>query len=176
MKGESKKKNEILDTKIRKLRIEKGYSQKEMAVRSNMSQSAYVKIEYGWTPNIFIEAGKNIAKALGVSFNELFDIDVIEGRAEINALIATNEMLKKKINELEEQLQDKKIIIKHLNIQLALSSRDSLAIVIDTGKEIIEIYNRELLEPETLINRIHNMPLEDDHKQRLITTVSNYRI
>ena len=168
--------NKIIFERIAEKRILKGLSKADLARACEITPTAYANIEKGDMNSISLDIAKEIAKALGENFDELFDIEAPDNIFEIDTLRTANELLKKRIIEIEEQLEDKKMIIKLLNVRLAMSSRDSLAIVIDTGKEIIQIYNRELLEPETLINRIQSMPLDDEQKQRLISTVSDYRM
>ena len=66
---------ESIGEKIRRIRKSKGISQMTVADTCNIKQSSYANIESGKTQNITIEIGKGIAKALNVSFNELFEID-----------------------------------------------------------------------------------------------------
>lgn len=66
---------EELHDKIRAIRLSKNVNQSEMANSIGISRNAYVQIEKGVTKSISIEAGKKIAEALQVSFNELFEIE-----------------------------------------------------------------------------------------------------
>lgn len=66
---------ETIENKIKKLRKSKGINQHEIAAFCGIKQSSYANIENGKTKSISIEIGKGIAKALGVSFDELFEID-----------------------------------------------------------------------------------------------------
>jgi transcriptional regulator with XRE-family HTH domain len=66
---------ELLGEKIRQIRKSKGISQMTVADTCKIKQSSYANIESGKTQNITIEIGKGIAKALNVSFNELFEIE-----------------------------------------------------------------------------------------------------
>jgi len=65
--------------KIKDRRKELKLTQKQIAEKiseiSPISQAAYAKIESGATVGISIEYAKGIAKALDVSFNELFEIE-----------------------------------------------------------------------------------------------------
>jgi transcriptional regulator with XRE-family HTH domain len=102
--------------KIKKLREEKKITQSEMAESLGISQAAYAKIERPINPEgkkISIEYGKSIAKTLGVSFNELFDVELPS--SEEKKLISEIEGLKRRIKELEEQLDDKRRIIEFLS-------------------------------------------------------------
>jgi len=67
---------ESIGEKIRNIRKSKGISQTAVADSCNIKQSSYANIENGKTQNITIEIGKGISKALDISFNELFDIEV----------------------------------------------------------------------------------------------------
>jgi transcriptional regulator with XRE-family HTH domain len=58
--------------KIRSIRREKSYSQDYMAVKLNMSQNAYSKIELGYT-NITLEDFLNIVQVLGANEHEVLD-------------------------------------------------------------------------------------------------------
>ncbi|MCY1721858.1 helix-turn-helix transcriptional regulator [Prolixibacteraceae bacterium Z1-6] len=93
-------------------RKSKGFSRKEMSNMIGISDTAIANIENGITENISIELGKKFAVALGVSFNELFEIEGGSHSSEITNLINENEELKKQISKLlEEQLKDKKQLI-----------------------------------------------------------------
>ncbi len=56
--------------KLRKLRIEKGYSQEYMAAKLGLSQSAYSKIERGKT-KLTIERLESLTEALEASVDEV---------------------------------------------------------------------------------------------------------
>ena len=66
--------NERLGAKIKNIRKNKGLTQELLAEKSDLSTRQIVKIENGQaTPTI--QTLQSIAKALDVSFNELFDND-----------------------------------------------------------------------------------------------------
>jgi transcriptional regulator with XRE-family HTH domain len=89
--------------RIKQFRKQKNLSQAQVAEVIGISQAAYAKIESGETKSITIEVGKGIAKAIGISFNELFDIEPSkENSKQINLLLADNEEINQK---LEEKLQ-----------------------------------------------------------------------
>ena len=111
MRVKSENKTKRVETKFRKLRLQKGLSQKNVAGLAGLSHSAYVKIESGETEKIFIEVGKNIAKALGVSFNELFDIDNTEYQEKVKLLENEIELLKESVFTLKDKIADKEKII-----------------------------------------------------------------
>lgn len=162
---ENKKKR--TDTKIRKFRIEKELSQKAVSAKAGISHSAYVKIEYGLTEKIFIEVGKSISEALGVSFYELFDIEAPIDNEKVNQLTLEIEQLKEIISQLkEEQLKDKKKIIE-------LMSENNPVWVRDTGTEILQISNKELRNREILFKRIETFPIDEKEIIDLKEAINN---
>jgi transcriptional regulator with XRE-family HTH domain len=95
--------------KIRELRKQKGINQKQVADSAGLSVAAYSNIESGETKSITIEAGKGIAKALGVSFAELFEIETpATGTSEASAEL---EQLREKVKELEKRIDEKDLVI-----------------------------------------------------------------
>lgn len=67
---------ELLNEKIKKLRIQKNISQVDMANAAGMSRGAFIAFENGKeSVNLSLRAAIEIAKALDVSFNELFEIE-----------------------------------------------------------------------------------------------------
>ncbi len=56
---------------IKKYRKKLGLSQDQLARKANIPYSTYLKIESGYTLNPSIQTIANIAKALGVSLDEL---------------------------------------------------------------------------------------------------------
>jgi len=94
---------ESLGERITKLRIEKGISKADVARVCDITQTAYANIEKDITQSITIEIGKKIALAIGVSFNELFEIDLPKKDSElIEKLTAEKKMLCEKIEEKEK--------------------------------------------------------------------------
>lgn len=85
--------------KIKKIRLENGRSQEYIASVAGISQTGFSKIEKNLTRSVTIEIGMGIAKALGVSFYELFEIDLLPESFE--KLKADNKMLLEKIVENE---------------------------------------------------------------------------
>ena len=69
---------ESISEKLKRIRREKSLSQANVAAYCGISQAAYAKIETGTTQNISIAIGKGIAKALQISFNELFEVDTVQ--------------------------------------------------------------------------------------------------
>lgn len=66
---------ESINEKIKRIRLETGVNQADVARSAGIKQSSYASIEKGDTKSISIEVGKGIAKALNISFNELFEIE-----------------------------------------------------------------------------------------------------
>lgn len=87
---------------IKKYRTQKNLSQGKMAEIIGISQAAYAKIECGITQNITIDIGKGIAKALEISFNELFEIEVAENKGQEVELKAEIDRQKDLINGQKE--------------------------------------------------------------------------
>ena len=102
-----------IEGKIMKLRIEKGISKADMSRACSITPTAYSNIEEDLTESINIETGRKIAKALGISFNELFEI---EGDSQkIDGLNNEIQLLKNRISELSlfvETLKNEKEHIK----------------------------------------------------------------
>lgn len=75
---------ESINEKIKRLRLESGINQADVARSAGIKQSSYASIEKGDTKSISIEVGKGIAKALRISFLELFEIEA--NNQELNKL------------------------------------------------------------------------------------------
>jgi len=95
---------ESINEKIKRIRIEIGINQADVARSAGIKQSSYASIEKGDTKSISIDVGKGIAKALRISFNELFDIQVPNNSFEI-------EELQSKILDLEREIKSRDRII-----------------------------------------------------------------
>jgi transcriptional regulator with XRE-family HTH domain len=108
--------NEKFTDKLKRLRKLSGLSQKEVAQISGINQSSFASIEKGETKSISIDVGIGIAKALNISFFELFNFenagnvnqDLIK---EVEQCKNEIERLKNQISILQEQLEDKRNII-----------------------------------------------------------------
>lgn len=117
---------ETTGNKIKRLRKSKGLSLMDLAkmveipdsARSkvepgktkNISDTALSKLETGKTTSITIDLGKSIAKALEISFNELFDIEVDENKGQ-------EVELKTEINRLNDLINSQKEFITILKEQ-----------------------------------------------------------
>lgn len=148
---------ESINEKIKRIRIEIGINQADVARSAGIKQSSYASIEKGDTKSISIEVGKGIAKALRLSFNELFDIENADA---VDSLKEEIKLLRKRIDELEEQLDDKRKIIlgyKDAADYLAMFTKFSLEILlVEKGEEteILDIPAMELfLEVDEMIKR-----------------------
>ena len=108
--------------KIRELRKQKGINQKQVADSAGLSVAAYSNIESGVSKSITIEAGRGIADALGVSFNELFEIEVPfdyaieESKRDVEKLLQMLNNSSQRIEELEKRIEEKDIVINSLNL------------------------------------------------------------
>ena len=63
--------SKVLSKKIKKLRLQSGLSQDQMARKADMPYSTYLKIENATTPNPSIQNVLNIAEALNISIDDL---------------------------------------------------------------------------------------------------------
>jgi len=107
---------ETLGEKIRRVRKQKGLNQSQVAEIAGITQSALASIENNKTNNIFLEVAKGIAKALDVSFNDLFEI---EGRnQELEKMRGEISVLQDQVKSLNEWLADKNTIIESLRKEL----------------------------------------------------------
>lgn len=104
--------------KIKQIRKSKGISQTVVADICGIKQSSYANIESGKTQTISIEVGKGIAKALKVSFYELFEIPDSnasnEEGSKFQKLQKENEDLKTRISEKNSLID----VLKRENFEL----------------------------------------------------------
>lgn len=106
---------EELFNKIKRLREERNLNHVAISKEIGISNTAYSKIEKGITKSISLDIAIKIAKVLDVDFNELFGIEKPDYQDDLNGEI---EILKKRIIELESQLEDKKRLEKYLSKDL----------------------------------------------------------
>ncbi len=111
---------ETMNEKIKRLRKQKGLSQVEVAKAAGITQSSYASIEKGDTKSITIEVGKGFAKALGMAFNELFDIE--SDSQKIDDLNNQIKELNEKHKNIIESYTSERLMIK--NIVLAVSDQN----------------------------------------------------
>lgn len=101
--------------RIKGIRKAKGLSQVQVAESVGISQAAYGKIESGFTKSISIDIGVGIAKSLGVSFVQLFDIE--ETSEIFLEQTYTISKLRARVKELEERIKEKDDLNKLLKSQ-----------------------------------------------------------
>ena len=99
--------------KIKGLRVQKGKSQTQMADLLGITQAGYANIESNSKVKLSLANAVGIAKALEIGFNELYDID--GDSQKIDDLNKEIETLKKRVVELDEQLNDKRQLIQFLS-------------------------------------------------------------
>lgn len=102
----------ILDN-IKKARIANGFSQEDMAEKLGIATVNYGKIERGVTA-MTIDRLFKIAELLNVSVGSLLDIEPKNDNLNNNLQLEIDS-LNKRIDELEEQLSDKRSIIQFLS-------------------------------------------------------------
>lgn len=56
---------------LKKFRVQKGMTQKELSERSGVSQSVISKTENGISKDIYLSQAEKLASALGITLNEL---------------------------------------------------------------------------------------------------------
>jgi len=120
--------------KIRELRKGKGISQTDMADLIGISQAAYGKIESGFTKSISIDIGKGIAKALNVSFGELFDVEDTNSedlKKQHEVWEKEMQVLWDSIKKKNKEIEDKELIIELLKREREIY-KQSVIISIET--------------------------------------------
>jgi transcriptional regulator with XRE-family HTH domain len=75
MNTKDTEKNKTIFEKIKDAREAIGKTQDEVCAEIGISRNSYFLIEKGKTKNLSIDFGKKISKVLGVSFNELFEVE-----------------------------------------------------------------------------------------------------
>lgn len=110
---------ETLGERIKRIRKSINLTQKELAEKAGITQSALVAIEKGKTKNIFLEVAKGIARSLNVSFDYLYDTDEakrIDRFLEIIKQLEAQLETEKRLNKL--MLEDKAFDrVKNLNLE-----------------------------------------------------------
>ncbi|MGQ8335663.1 helix-turn-helix transcriptional regulator [Sunxiuqinia sp. A32] len=147
-----------ISLKISRLRNEKGLKQSEMARQIGISQTAYAKIENGITKSISIDIGKNIARALGESFNNLFEIEDSSFRSHTQAISE----LEKENDKLKQDLDNYRTLIK------MMKERN----MIRPPKEKKEGENEfEPAGDDYLDNWLESLPAEEEKIKKEIETI-----
>lgn len=119
--------------KIKEIRKSKGINQTVVADICGIKQSSYANIENGKTQTISIEVGKGIAKALGVSFVDLFEIETNDPLAEENSI---------RIKSLEWELETLYEILKERREHIELLKNQ-----IEAYKKMLLISTDTFLQP-----------------------------
>lgn len=114
----------VLGTQLRNLRIQKGYSQSDMAEKMHISQSAYAKIESGKT-NVDLERLDQIARILEVDWQEIlsqsdtkryyFRENKIQNAVVENLTIGLKEAYEKHIESLKKEIAYLKELLAGIN-------------------------------------------------------------
>lgn len=112
---------EPVGEKIKQIRKSKGINQTVVADICGIKQSSYANIENGKTQTISIEVGKGIAKALGVSFVDLFEIETNDPLAEENSIKMKS--LEWELETLYDVLKERKEFIELLQKQIEAYKR-----------------------------------------------------
>jgi transcriptional regulator with XRE-family HTH domain len=157
---------EKVNDKIRRLRKQKGLSQREVAQVAGIRQSSIASIEKGDTVNMSLESAVGIAKALEVNFNELFDIEADN----LKAIVLKNEIetLKTRIKDLEEQLIEKKQIVELLvDAGLIITTANSIR-----NKQ--EEYSPVLRDFNDLDSLIKELKDQESFDQNALDYIQNY--
>lgn len=132
---------ESLTDKIKRLRKSSGITQIEVANAAGITQSGFASIEKGNTKSITIEVGIGIAKALGVPFNELFEIEA--GSIQKNDDLFKIEDLKEKLEDLRERLVEKDQLIKAItNQNKQLKAHYLSDVYLDLWREISDLEDK----------------------------------
>lgn len=118
-----KNRNTIIGKKLQALRKERGFSQEQVADKLHISQSAYARIESGeshsWTSHIL-----KICETYEITPEELVSSENIvinnnqQGGNPTNAIIV-NQLSEKLIQQYEERIKEKDLIINELRNRLA---------------------------------------------------------
>lgn len=166
---------ETLGDRIKLLRIKKGLSLKDLSSIIGISDTAISKIETGKTRNIAIETGKEISKALGVSFNELFEIEdvVISDESSYVEEIAT---LRKELESVKEDLDTYKMIVSILKQKRMITSpmeapKDVTEYEFVTSKTVFEEMRRRKEFEAGEIEEIEKLPAKV--KAKLVKLISD---
>ena len=129
-----------INEKIRFMREIKGWSQKEMAEKLNMSMNGYANIEKGET-NIQYSRLEQISELLGMKLSELTDLD--DRNFQIFLECDGNYGNNVSVSSSDEQLQHK-LEIAQLKIEQQKMENLHLKQEINHLKEIIELTKKSL--------------------------------
>ena len=129
-----------ISKRIVQLRKSKGYGQKEFASIIGVSHVSLSKFENLKTDIISLGVAKKIAKELGISFIELFEIEDSEtGSSELTNEIAEKES---EIEKLKSTLNDKVIMVEMYKNEKTRISKDILHFLEETHDTQIYYLNK----------------------------------
>lgn len=161
---------EKIGEKIKQLRWSRGLNIMDLAARLDISGTALSKIETGKTKSITIALGKELAKALDISFNVLFEIEATpQKQDQTENLISEIESLKKQIEELKIRITEKDSLIKTLSNSYKNTKSIIIADIIVYHQDQIKDYERKL---ETVTDEVvkkeilHEIDYLKKHEQR----------
>jgi len=135
--------------KIKLFRKQKNLSQAQISESTGISQAAYAKIESGETKSITIEVGKGIAKALGIPFAELFDIEASKDNSELI------EKLKGEKENLKEEIKEKQYLIDLLKDEKAHLKLYLLMRLFGRYENAIRAIDAEISESQNEVDKIN---------------------
>ena len=126
--------SEKIGNKISVLRRAKGINQKEFAGEIGVSQPSLIKFEKGETDIIPLGVAKKLAQKLGVSFNELFEIEANNAN-----LDRYEELLRAQLEEFEQKVLYQEKMIERYEKQVDFLSGyfSAYKALILAGQEIV---------------------------------------
>lgn len=139
----------ISGKKIKELRIQKGISQVDMANVAEISRSAYIAFENKDSDTISLKSAIGISQKLGISLYDLFEIET-PGTGTSEASVEL-EQLREKVKELEKRIEEKDLVIQHLQRDnKMLKYENALYRIFNNFIEIIqdELFILGVKEPE----------------------------
>ncbi len=163
----------ISSKKIKEQRIQKGISQVDMAKAAGMSRSAYIAFENrneteNKTETLSLTAAFGIAKALGISFNELFEIEVFV--TNVSGAAGELEKLQERVKELEKRITEKDNLISLLqNENKWVKYENALNRIL---KNFTELINDEMYFEKT--KDAKRIPIIEFRKENLKEIIDSY--
>lgn len=145
--------------KIKKQRIQKNISQVEMAKAAGLSRGAYLAFENSNdSKNLTLKSAKGIAKALGVSFNELFEIDFYGNDWQTKT--------QENIDQLWNSLKEKNKLIEQKDLLIEMLQKEKDRFKMSVIQSIANFWDLRLMEIE---NQINNTDSEKEKELLLIS-------
>lgn len=139
-------------------------SQAQMAEIIGISPAGYAKIENGETESVTIKIAKRISNAIGIHFNDLFEIDLPKKESEIiEKLIAEkgnlndyNKMLLEKIGEKEKIISLLEQVIQNFKLAALESAFSATDYYASQFLRIEDLNEEQLIEIESLFRDFSN--------------------